>query len=622
VAGGPSAPSAGRAARPGIRPLYRLLGAALFAILATVGAAAGAERKIDPAIKNKLLANLKADSMVARASAARTLGRMYAPEKDGEKPSDTEEIVKALKELMQTDFEEKSWPVRRACCRALGAIGHRNRDSINALRGALGDGDLEVVLAAMHGLERLLSEKEMRERVHEELDTKGHPRAAAARYLVDKATPEDVPALAKWLTLNDVPDEDWRIRTYCARALGRVASQGGTLPPKVCGDLAELLDDNIQNVIDAAKRTLLIASKRSNDAVVTALAAAAKPSRPAPPPEGEKPPDDTSWRRRVHALDVLAKIGVGAVRKHLDVVIVAVGDDTVDVSAAGQKALATIPAAERYPLLLDALDKADNDARRAGLLTALSTGLPVQHRAKASKLALAALQASQGRSARLRIAGLQLLSASDAAAAAEVIAAAVADDSPAVRRAAVGLLSRAAPKIKGSAAIATAIGGWIEPKEETWRKGLAAARALRVVPCKEGVEPLVKRGLTHPVINVKAAAVDALIQYGREAELKAEVEKQLLAETKAGRAAWEYGARVFGHLKTRAAVPRLVEMIEAADAGKDHWRTLVNACRALGQIGVKNDKAIAALEVCSRNEVLQVQDAADRALRILGTEQK
>ncbi|NQT20557.1 MAG: HEAT repeat domain-containing protein [Planctomycetes bacterium] len=119
--------------------------------------------------------------------------------------------------------------------------------------------------------------------------------------------------------------------------------------------------------------------------------------------------------------------------------------------------------------------------------------------------------------------------------------------------------------------------------------------------------------------NVMKAAQDALMEYGRSDDLRPAIEKALLEEADGNPLVWEYAAKVLGALKTRNAPELLARMI-LEDQGKGHWRTQVNAARALAAIGVKSDDVEMALVTCIQSDVRQVRSAGEAAIRALWSE--
>ena len=82
---------------------------------------------------------------------------------------------------------------------------------------------------------------------------------------------------------------------------------------------------------------------------------------------------------------------------------------------------------------------------------------------------------------------------------------------------------------------------------------------------------------------------------------------------------WEYGAEVLGALEDPEAVPLLVPMLK-----RGSWRTQASASKAVTQIAKDNklgSKELSdTLVRVAQSEVLQVQDAANQALRTLAKE--
>jgi HEAT repeat protein len=460
----------------------------------------------------------------------------------------------------------------------------------------------------------------------EKMKEKGSGQIAAARYLGQNARAEDVEALVAGLSA-----EEWRVRRSCAAGFGRLAGSGAVIPPSVPPMLVKLLGDDILNVAEAARDTLLAApTKESIDALVEGARL-----------KGDGSKTDMSWRIRTAAVTILGGIGVAGIEKVADkpgvekclgVIIAGLGDETLNVVNVSRRALGAVPADVLYPRLFKALDAARGPALRGGILDTMSQRLPPEHEGTAANLALAALEEAGERedTALLRAGALKLLAASKHAGSAEELIKDIKSDSPAVRNAALEALKRLKVKDEEAATISASLVPVLA--DQDWRKAVTAARALAYYPSPQAIKPLVEKGLTHATINVQEAATSALIAYGKNPALKEKVEEALLAEAGENKEnkkkAWEYGAKVFGALKTKAAVKLLVQMIlevgdEEGAAGDDgYWRTQVNAAAALGAIGEKTKEVKDALTLCEGSPVLQLQNTAKGALKALGFEKE
>ena len=88
----------------------------------------------------------------------------------------------------------------------------------------------------------------------------------------------------------------------------------------------------------------------------------------------------------------------------------------------------------------------------------------------------------------------------------------------------------------------------------------------------------------------------------------------LHAEVPRVKGSWQYGARVLGALKNPAAVPLLTTILTDGD-----WRSQQNAALAVAQIAdekkLEDDALNQALVRAAQSDVIQVQDAANQALR-------
>jgi len=566
--------------------------AAAAAAILFVASAPAAESLTDT-----LLKNLGSDKVQVSSSAAQTLGELYAAADGQPVREGRQRVVKALLAKL-TAGGEAAWPVRKACAEALGRV--KAAEAVPALKAAWDGTHIELAIGATHALVQILSAEEMGELARKRLTGAGASQAAAARYLSTVATAADEDLLAAGLEA-----EEWRTRKHCAAGLGAIVRRGGKLSAKTCERLAGLLGGTVLNVVEAAQATLAAAGSPE---AVAALGKAATTT-------GDGSRLDTTWRLRVAAIKTLGRIRMPRIQSALPAVVAGLGDETVNVIKVSKQVLARVPANRRYPLLLGALKRSTSDRVKAGIIEALSAGVPAKHKAEAATLALAALKAAGAGpgGARLRAAAIHLLGASGRADAAEEIAKGLTSEVVVIRRAAGAALA----KLKLSAEQNEKIARMLIPtlQGEDWRAALAATLALRTVPAKAAVKSLVLSGLGHRVLNVQEAAAGTLTEYGKHAELKKAIETLLLAQGE-NPATWEQGAALLGRLKTEGAAPLLLKMI-VADGGKDHWRVQVNAARALGQVGVKNDDVKAALLTCTQSSVVQVRNAANQALRTL-----
>jgi HEAT repeat protein len=157
-------------------------------------------------------------------------------------------------------------------------------------------------------------------------------------------------------------------------------------------------------------------------------------------------------------------------------------------------------------------------------------------------------------------------------------------------------------------------------KPVDWRKTAVAARAIGHYPSEEAVEAL-SLLLSHSVLNVRDAASRSLSLYAASPEeaLREAVQKASFREVAATRGSWEYGAKVLGALEAPEAIPLLIRILNDGN-----WHAQVTASEAVAQIAAANkvaDKELSdALIRTAQSDVLQVQDAANQALRVLAKE--
>jgi len=567
----------------------------------------GLDADISPRVRG-LLKKLSSAKPGTSMIGAQLLGRLFAAGGDGKTGAVPEEVVGALVvRLRALSGIAGTWQVRRASARALGDM--RARAALEPLEYALEDSSLEVVIAATEALAGILPEEEMRKLVHEKLNGAGHARSAAARYLAANAQPGDLEGLVTGLYA-----DDWRARKHCAAGIAKIAGTGATLSDEACTTLAGLLRDDILNVVNTARDALVAA--RSPQAIA-ALVEAAKP-RPGPAPGAGA--DDFTWRMRKSAIEALGRIGMPAVEEHLPVILAGLGDSDYTIGDAAQQALARMQLDEFYPQLLKEFEKTQTSVGRANILEAMSRNVPEEYKQRVSELALKALHEAEDKDQpRVRAATISLLGIMASPKAIEHIAAHVSDPSAVVRAASLQALR----SMKLSDEQKDDVSAFLLPglSAKDWRRALSSATALRYFPSRKAVAPLINEGLPHEVVNVQKAAVAALIACAADEEGKPALENALLAGVARNPRVWEYGANVFGTLRTKQAVRPLADMI-LADGGKDHWRTQANAARALVAIGVKNEDVEMALAICIQSEIRQVRDAGEKAIKALWPESR
>ena len=200
----------------------------------------------------------------------------------------------------------------------------------------------------------------------------------------------------------------------------------------------------------------------------------------------------------------------------------------------------------------------------------------------------------------------------------EGIATCVADDVANVRQAAgyslEKLSSLAAEEHRTAvpAAFEAAVG-----ESGRWRKTAVAARAIGYYAGEDFVEPL-SLLLSHSVLNVRESASHSLVTMveRKDEKLSASIQSTVIGELESNSSAWQYGAPVLGALEKRDGLPLLTKIL--ADG---NWYSVVAAANAVNRIAAVekvNDKKLSdALIAAGESDIVQVQEACDRALRTL-----
>jgi HEAT repeat protein len=198
------------------------------------------------------------------------------------------------------------------------------------------------------------------------------------------------------------------------------------------------------------------------------------------------------------------------------------------------------------------------------------------------------------------------------------IATCVGDDVANVRIAAGKALEELCPLC--SAAERAVVAPLLQPlldRPDDWRKTAVAARSVGPYATAESVPPLVVL-LSHTVLNVREGASHSLavIASGENGDLRTALDKAIYPELEKNEKAWEFGAHALGALRDAKAVPVLTRILSRGD-----WRAQGSAALAVAKIAADqkiNDKPLSdALIQAAQSEVLQTQDAANKALRVL-----
>lgn len=553
----------------------------------------------------QLLKNLESDNVTIAAAAARSLGVVFAPGGKG-----GPEVGEATEALIAKLDSPKGADLRREAATALGRM--RAQKAPEPLKKAIADEDVQVAVAAAEAVAAILPTDEARSFLKERgQDESENVKAAVFAALAKIAKPEDADYLAAGLEL-----ENWRIQKGAVEGLERAVRSGAQLDPETYDHVAAVLGNEIVNAANASVHFLThIRNEESLRATIKATRI-----------RGDGSETDGTWRARAMALRTLYHLGWPTCQQALPAIIDNLGDRTANVTNEARRILNWgrkehyVSQQDLFPILLIQLEKAEPLRLRGGIMREMGNHVDRQYASRvaavSAKTLEAAMEANEEWTARQH--ALILLGASGHTGNIETIAQCVHDNVGNVRNAAGTALQELAPLCDAErlAMVPPVLQPLLE-KPVDWRKTAIAARAMGYYPSSEAVEPLA-RLLSHSVINVKDGAADALSQYAasQDETLRESVKKATFAELGSTRGAWEYGSKVLGALKDAEAVPLLITVLRGGD-----WRTQSNASTAVAQIAEDNkiaDKELSdTLIKVAQSEVLQVQDAANQALRVL-----
>jgi HEAT repeat protein len=551
----------------------------------------------------RLLANLKSDNVRVSASAARSLGVVFAP---GRKPHPAhEEVVVAL----ITKLESKlGGAVRRDSAWALGRI--EAKEALDGLKVSLKDEDVEVAIASGEAVTRILPVDEARAYLKEQsVDASESLTAAVYTAMARICKAEDAEFLIAGL-----PSENWRTEQAAVEGLERSTRAGARLTPEDYTKVAGVLGNEIRNASGAAVH--FFTHIRNDDSMAAALAAADA--------KGDGSKEDTTWRNRSNALSVIYHWGWPTSEPALPIVIRQLGDKTANVTNGARRIINQLKVDkylsqnDLYPLMLTELEKAEDLGLRGGIMREWGNHVDRQYASRIAVVASSTLtQAIKEKDAwSARAYSITLLGESHYTGSMEEIAGCVSDDVPNVRNAAGRSLEQLAPLCTNEerAAVPPILQPLLD-KPVDWRKTSVAARAVASFPSDEAITPLISL-LSHSVINVRDASSHSLatIAASGNEELRSKIEPLLHAEVSKSKGSWQYGARVLGALENPKAVPLLTTILTEGD-----WRSQQAAALAVAQIAdekkVEDDALNKALVEAAQSEVIQVQDAANQALR-------
>lgn len=555
----------------------------------------------------RLLLSLQSDNARIAASAARSLGVVFAP---SEKQRDDRADV--IAKLIDKLSAREGGILRREAAVALGRI--RATEAVEALKEALNDEDISVAMASGNSIAQTLPVDQAREYLKGQWENESeNVRTAVIDALAGIAKPEDAQFL-----LQGVEVDNWRAQQGALRGLEKAVRSGAQLEPANYDKIATVFGNEITN---AANQAVHFFTHVRNEESLRAVLEAAEQ-------HGDGSKEDTTWRNRTFALRTIRHISWPASRDALPVVIRNLGDRTTNVTNEARTIIYTlkkefhVSQGDLFPLYLTELEKAESLALKAGIMKEMGGHVERQFASRVAKVAAATLTASieEPKEWSARELSITLLGASGFTGSIEEIAGAVADDVPNVRNAAGRSLEQlSALCTEDERAKVPPILLPLVKQPVDWRKTAVAAKASGFFPSDEAIQPLVKL-LSHSVLNVRDGAENALSRMVKlGGDWSANVEKPLHAEMAATKDAWEYGAKVLGTLADQKAIPLLTPILSSRN-----WRAQVNAANAVSAIAANAELEDAdlngALVKASQSEIVQVQDAVDRAIRAVAKE--
>ncbi len=588
---------------PPVRPVTPIL-AALVLAFALAPAALQAQAP-DPV--PRLLKNLESDNLNVAAAAARSLGVVFAP---GTRT--VTERADVIARLQKTLVSTKGAPLRRESATALGRM--RAKEAVEDLKTAMGDEDVDVATAAGQAIASALPVDEAREYLKERgAEESENVRAAAYAAMGPIAKAEDAEFLVKGLDV-----DNWRIQQGAVQGLERAVRAGAIIEPAAYDGVASVLGAETTNAANTAVHFL---THVNSEECVRATIAAVET-------RGDGGPEDTSWRTRTYAIRTLRQQGYPRNKAGLPAVIRQLGDRTANVTNEAKYLLnqlrkdKILSQSELFPVLLTELEQAEPIKLRAGIMAEMYGKIDQQYESRIAKVSAKALEDAAGSREAwpLRARAIELIGNTGYTGMMAEVATAVGDDVPNVRNAAGNTLQKLASiaQPEQKEAVGPILLPYLE-KPVDWRKTAIAARAAGSYATGSMVEPLVDL-LGHGVLNVRDAAAHSLVQIveGKNEELGGEVPAPLVAKLAESPAAWEAGAKVLGPIGDPETVPLLTRIVN-----EGNWRAQVNAANAARRIAaktpVRDDDLNGALVKASQSDVLQVQDAANEALRVLAT---
>jgi len=488
----------------------------------------------------------------------------------------------------------------------------RVKAAVEPLKKQMDDEDVSVAMGSAGAIAKILPRDDARKFLIERGGEKSETvKAAAYDALVEIVKPEDSPFLIAGLEI-----DNWRVQQGAIRGLERAVRAGARPEAEVYDKVASILGSSITNAAGAAQHFL--SSIRNQECLRATIAAVEV--------KGNGSADDKSWRTRAYAIRTLRHMNWPTCKTGLPAVVRQLGDTTSNVVNEA-RGLLNYLREERHlhrhnlvPILVAEMEKVESLMTRAAIMREMGEHVEQQYASRVAKVAAATLDAAMEERNLwpAREQSIILLGASGYTGAVEAIAKCVGDDVPNVRNATGSSLARLAElcKAEEKAKVAPVLNKYID-RTIDWRKSAIAARAAGDYPSAEAIGPLVDL-LDHPVVNVKAGAAHSLAQIarGRDAELAKSIHDPVHKKIADNRRAWQHGAIVLGALAQKDAVPLLKAILKGGD-----WRCQTTAANAVTEITdtVKvEDKELSDLLIrAAQSEVLQVQDAANKALRSL-----
>ena len=574
--------------------VLRTLFAALVGISVFGQGAAGADPVPD------LLQNLDASNANVAASAARSLGVIFAPGGRGGPQAE------AVNQALIGKLGAPSKLVRAYTAKALGRI--QAQVALPALKETVADADYGVAIEAAKAIRAILPVDDARLYLREiAADDSESVRVVAYEALAEIAKADDADFL---VTAVDSPN--WRIQVSAIRGLSRAINTGARPASEVYDKIADMLSSDIANVADAGVQFLTHTRNRETlRATIEAI---------------DDQEGTSSWRKRTYALRAVYHMHWPRNEPALPAVVRQLGDPIANVQNEARGIINHLRTEKHinhrslFPVLLTELEKAEGDSRRAGIMAEMQHRVPSEYAARLAKVAIKCLEESMDNkeSWAVRAHAVQLIGWTENTSAIETIAKCAGDDVPNVRNATDHALSRLGPRCSESqkAAVAPILQTYLDDSRD-WRKTAVAARNVGWYPSEAAIQPLVKL-LSHGVSNVQGGASQSLAKMAQhhEGTLRDKVEAAVLPEMAATDLSWEYGAAVVGALQKDDHMPLLMKIME-----RGNWRAQQNATRAVMRIAQVSDVATPALNALlianAQSTILQLQEVSNEALRVI-----